>query len=199
MAAIRAAVGHEYGRGLEGLHVAVQGAGHVGARLVALLRAAGARVTLADVDAARAVRVAAEHGARVVHPDELMSEPCDVLAPCAMSRVLDDKSIGALRCRIVAGAANDTLASVDVAFALAEQGIRYVPDFVANAGGVIQIHALRSGWSDERLTEAVLAIGNRVAEVLATADNRGILPLEAAGALAEATLRGRRAPAGTAA
>jgi leucine dehydrogenase len=199
LAAIRAAVAHECGTGLTGVRVAVQGAGHVGSELVRLLRADGAEVSVADIDPTRAVGVATLHDARVVDPDAILSEPCDVLAPCAMGRVLDDASVALLRCKIVAGAANDTLASHDVAFTLAERAIRYVPDFVANAGGVIQIHALRSGWDDGRLTEAVAAIGDRVTKLLTAAEDRGVPPLEAAEALAEATLRAGRASAGVAA
>ena len=78
---------------------------------------------------------------------------CDVLAPCARARVISEGNVGALRCRIVAGAANDILAQRAVAELLRIRGIVYVPDFLINAGGVIQIHALRAGWDEAGLRQ----------------------------------------------
>ncbi len=172
---------------LDGVVVAVQGLGHVGARLARLLADAGARLVLADVDAARAASLAEELGATVVGPDAITGVECDVLAPCATARVLDATTVGRLRARIVAGAANDVLADRRIAGVLAERGVAYVPDFVANAGGVIHIHALRARWSPDRLEEAVLAIGERTADVLARAAAEGRSPLE----VAESTARAR--------
>ncbi len=192
-AAITAAVEHVDRRsGLEGVRVVIQGAGHVGAALARDLAAAGAQVVVADVDEKRAADVAADVGGRTVAVDRALTEPCDVLAPCAVARVLDAKSIPALRCRIIAGAANDTLATPLDAELLHRSGITYVPDFVANAGGVIHIHAIRCGYSEETLRSEVERIGDRVRSLLGDAERAGRPPRE----IAEGLARARLAPAG---
>ncbi len=184
-AAIRSAVRHADGaETLTGVTVAVQGAGHVGANLARLLAADGAEVIVSDVDAQRAGTVAAEVGGRVVAPADVMATRCDVLAPCAVARVVDRRTMPMLRCRIVAGAANDLLADPACAAALAARRITYVPDFIANAGGVVHIHALRSGWPQDRLRDEVLRIGDRVTRTLAEAHGDDTTPLAAAEALA---------------
>jgi leucine dehydrogenase len=188
-AGIRAAVAHRDGvTTLEGTTVAVQGAGHVGAQLARLLADDGAHVLVADVDPRRAASVAAAVSGATIDPNAVISTSCDVLAPCATARVIDATTLDRLRCRIVAGAANDTLADRSQAAALAARGIDYVPDFLINAGGVIHIHALREGWDTDQLREAVLAIGSRVTDAFAVADRDGVLPLEAAEARAFARL-----------
>ncbi len=97
-----------------------------------------------------------------------------MLAPCAVARVVDDRTIPRFACRIVAGAANDTLAERADAERLAERGIVYVPDYVANAGGVVRIDAVRTPGGEEDLGERVLAIGDRVSELLAEAAAAGV-------------------------
>ncbi len=169
--------------------MAVQGAGHVGASLAGLLAQDGAQVFVADVDAARAQRVAAEVGGRAIDAGEILRTPCDVLAPCAVARVISDETLPALCCRIVAGAANDPLAEPRIAGELAAQGITYVPDFIANAGGVVHIQALRAAWDEAQLRGEVLRIGRRVSELLTDAAATGTTPLAAAEALARARVR----------
>ena len=122
---------------------------------------------VADVDEVRAGVVAAQVGATSVDPAAALDTECDVFAPCAAARVIDRATLDGLRCRIVAGAANDILAAPELAEALASRGIVYVPDFVVNAGGVIHIHALRSGWGPDKLEGSLLAIGDRVRRILA--------------------------------
>ncbi len=198
LAGIRAAVEHIDGRGLDGVVVAVQGAGHVGAALCRLLADEGAQVVVSDVEPAHAAALAADVGGRVVAPEEIVAAACDVLAPCAVARVVGPGTVDRLRCRIIAGAANDVLSTPADAAALDRRGIAYVPDFVLNAGGVIQIHGLREGWPADRLRAAVVAIGDRVAALLAAADAEGVTPLHAAEALVErrlASARERRAHA----
>ncbi len=168
-AGIRAAV-EVGGSSLADTCVLVQGAGHVGAALARHLRAAGCQVLVADVDEVRAEVVAAEVGGTTVDPFAVLDTPCDVFAPCAAARVIDRTALDRLRCRIVAGAANDVLAAPGLAEGLARRGILYVPDFVINAGGVIHIHALRSGWGPDKLEGSLLAIGDRVRRIL---DRRG--------------------------
>jgi leucine dehydrogenase len=183
MAGIEAALSN-IGRDPVGAHVVVQGAGHVGADLVRRLTEAGCVVSVADVDPARALALAEEFGARVIDPLAALTTPCDVLAPCATARVITRSNVDALRCRVVAGGANDVLATPDVARLLAQRGIVYVPDFVVNAGGVIHIHALRSGWGADKLEGSLLAIGDRVGALLARAERTGCTPLAVAEAMA---------------
>jgi leucine dehydrogenase len=165
---------------LVGARVVVQGVGHVGADLARRLTGAGCSVAVADVDPVRAAAVAEEIDGRVVDPRAAITSPCDVLAPCAAPRVIDRRVVDALECRVVAGAANDILATPDVAGRLARRHIVYVPDFVINAGGVLHIHALREGWGPEKLEESVRAIGDRVARILREADRSGRSPVTAA-------------------
>ncbi len=178
--AIEAAVRHSLHRDLSGIRVSLQGAGHVGSALADLLADRGAVLTVADVDGARAATVARRVGGTVVAPDSAHSVPCDVFAPCASARVLHAASIEELRCGLVVGAANDMLATRADAERLAGRGITYVPDFVANAGGVLQIHAERAGWDAGRLGLALDAIGRRTAELLDEAATTHSLPLRVA-------------------
>lgn len=193
-AAMRAAVEHVEGRSdLSGTRVLIQGAGHVGAALAQHVADDGGTVLIADVDAERATAIAARLGGEVVAPEALLDVDCDVFAPCAVARVIGPETVDRLRCRIVAGAANDTLTTASVAGLLAARGITYVPDYVANAGGVVQIHALRSGWDETRLRSEVLAIGGRVSRIMADAEASDVTPLVAAERQAEARITAARA------
>lgn len=178
--AMRAAVRHTLNSDLNGVRVAIQGTGHVGANVARMAAADGADVLVADVDAARARALADEIGGHVVDPDAVAVAECDVFAPCAVARVLTEELVPQLQCRIVSGAANDTLDRPEVADQLKAAGITYVPDFIANAGGVIQVHADEVGWNDQQLDDALQAIGDRLTNVLVEADGQGITPLAAA-------------------
>jgi leucine dehydrogenase len=168
------------GTDLPGAHVVVQGAGHVGADLARRLAVAGCRVSIADVDPVRAHAIAREVGGRVLAPEAAVTTACDVLAPCATARVIDRSIVDSMQCRIVAGGANDVLATDDVAAMLAQRGIVYVPDFVINAGGVIHIHAVRSAWGPDKLEGSLLAIGDRVARIVSEAERSGQTPVAVA-------------------
>jgi leucine dehydrogenase len=176
------------GGSLRDAHVVVQGAGHVGADLARRLAEAGARVSVADVDPLRSESVAREIGGRVIDPHAATTAVCDVLAPCATGKVVSRESARALRCRIVAGGANDVLATPDVAGLLRAGGIVYVPDFVINAGGVIHIHALRAGWDAEKRRGSLLAIGDRVAGIIEKAARSGRTPVAVAEEMASLRL-----------
>lgn len=181
-AAMRAGVRHALGRDMDGVRVTVQGTGHVGANLARLAAADGAVLAVADIEEARAKALAAELGGAttVVDPLDAPYVDCDVFAPCAVARVLTTDNADRIRARVVAGAANDTLDSPAAGEALRAAGITVVPDFVANAGGVIQVHAGVVGWDDQTLAAALERIGDRVEEILAEADSRGITPEQAA-------------------
>jgi leucine dehydrogenase len=185
---IQAAVRHALGRDLAGIRVTVQGTGHVGAALAELLAASGAHLTVADTDRTRAAAVARRVHGVVTAPELVHTVPCDVFAPCAMARVLHAASIDELDCAVVAGAANDVLAERSCAEYLAKRGIVYVPDFVSNAGGVVQIHSERSQWDADRLRDALCDIGQRTSELLDETAATGMLPLHAAERRASARL-----------
>jgi len=186
--AIAGAVRHTLGRDLDGVRVTVQGAGHVGATLADLLADRGAIVSVADVDAERAGAVAQRVGGFVVAPERAHALPCDVFAPCASARVLHAAAIDELRCALVVGAANDVLAERSGADHLAQRGVVYVPDFVSNAGGVLQIHAERAGWDAATLEAALRALGRRTIDLLDEADATAALPLHVAEGWASARL-----------
>jgi leucine dehydrogenase len=181
-AAIRVACEHALGSdSLDGRTVAVVGLGHVGARLAGLLAAGGARLVLADIDPAR--RALAERlGAEWSDPASALRAEVDVLAPCALGGVLDAASVPELRCRAIAGAANNQLAHDGIAALLAARGILWVPDFVANGGGVINISVELEpgGYSRERADAKVRGVADTVRTVLDHADATGATPLAAA-------------------
>jgi leucine dehydrogenase len=173
---IRAAVGHQLGRGdLAGVRVAVQGLGHVGYNLARLLAEDGARLIVADLDPGRVERAADELAAQVVGSDAILGVDCDVLAPCALGGAINDDTIPHLNCRIVAGAANNQLLEDHHGAALHARGILYVPDYVINAGGLINIaEELQPGGYDRaRALAKVERIGATLIEVFERATRAG--------------------------
>ena len=124
---------------MTGVHVAVQGTGSVGGGLARLLAAAGAKLTLADVDADRAARLAGELGGVAIDAGAIMDTECDVLSPNALGAILDDDGIARIKAPIVAGGANNQLARPKHGTMLAQRGILYAPDYVINAGGIIAV------------------------------------------------------------
>jgi glutamate dehydrogenase/leucine dehydrogenase len=166
---------------LAGVHVGVLGTGKVGAVLVALLVAAGARVTVADVDPARADACATGSAAvDAVTVEGFLARDLDVLAPCAMGELIGEQDVSALRCRIVAGAANNPLVDRATAVALQQAGILYVPDFIANCGGIVHVAAeFEALGVDEVAAQLDLCIA-RAGELLDEARERDALPLDVA-------------------
>ena len=137
---IEAAVKHELGKdSLAGIHVAVQGVGHVGYYLCKELHAAGAKLTVADMDPLKAERATREFGAGVAPIDSIAGVACDVFAPCALGAGLNDATIPSLKAKIVAGAANNQLAEPRHGDDLHARGILYAPDYAINAGGLINV------------------------------------------------------------
>ncbi|HET7756765.1 MAG TPA: Glu/Leu/Phe/Val dehydrogenase dimerization domain-containing protein [Steroidobacteraceae bacterium] len=163
---IQAAVKFRLGRSdLEGLTVAVQGAGGVGYHLCGLLAEAGARPRVADVRAEAVERVCGEFGATPVAPDEVLTAAVDVLAPCALGSVLDEASIARLRAPVVAGAANNQLAQGEHGEALRAAGILYAPDYVINAGGIISVAREYYGGTEAQVLEDIRGIPQRLTEI----------------------------------
>lgn len=137
---IKAAVSHKLGRdSLAGVRVALQGCGSVGSGVARLLAKEGAVLTVADMDAARAKALAAELGCVAEEAGSIMATPCEVFSPNALGAILDETGIARLDCSIVAGAANNQLARPEHGALLVERGILYAPDYVINAGGIINV------------------------------------------------------------
>jgi leucine dehydrogenase len=185
---VREALGVE---SLAGRSVAVIGLGHVGARVAKLCAKAGARLVVADVDPAKR-ELAHELGARWVTPETALFADVDVVAPCALGGVLDHETVPELRCRVVAGAANNQLADDGIADLLHSRGILWAPDFVANAGGIINIavELERDGYDPRRARSRVLGVGDTLTRIYADARAIDATPLTAAHELARRRLRG---------
>jgi len=189
--AIRAAVEHRMGRtDLTDLRVAVQGAGSVGRALMHHLKAAGARIIVADIDEAAVASAVQDFGALAVHIDDILFEDADVVAPCALGAVLNDTSIPQIRAAIVCGGANNQLAEDRHGIQLAERDILFVPDYVANAGGAI--NAVREGpdYDQEEAMAAVERIYETSRNVLRRAAADGIAPNLAADRIAAEIIGG---------
>jgi leucine dehydrogenase len=198
---IRACLRADGGDGdLAGVRVCVQGAGHTGSSLAAQLAQAGAEVLVADVDQSRAATLAARILGHVIAPDDAVSAECDVFAPCALGAVVNDETVPRLRCRIVAGSANNVLGEPRHGEELDARGVLYAPDYVVNAGGLVYLEEEILGHDDATARERVLGVGAQVARVIEHARGSGISTARAATELAEQRLRAARdlrpAPAG---
>jgi leucine dehydrogenase len=180
--AIHATVENAFGSpDVGGLRILVQGAGAVGADLVAKLLSEGADVLVADVDEARAKPT----GATVVSVGDVIGTECDLYSPCATGGTLNADTIPRLRCKAIAGCANNQLATPEDGDRLHEAGILYAPDYVANAGGVIQLVGLEDlGWDENALQDGLAKIGDTLRSVFAAASAEGISPADAAEQLA---------------
>jgi glutamate dehydrogenase/leucine dehydrogenase len=153
--------------------------------------AAGAKVTVADVNRHAVAAVLAAHGEAgvdTVEPDAAHTVACDVFAPCALGGVLGERTIAELRCAAVCGSANNQLASLADGERLVAAGVLYAPDFVVNAGGVINIAEERHGYDRERARARILGIADTLRTVFATADADRVTPAVAAERLAEQRL-----------
>ncbi len=158
----------------------------MGGALIERLLEAGAAVAFSDVSEGSVRRFRDERGVPFLDPAAVLETPCDVLAPCALGGVLDAGSIARLRCRGVAGAANNQLSEPEDAERLRARGILYAPDFVINAGGAVGITGQESlGWSPERARLEVLKIGATLERVFALAQAQGITTDAAARRIAE--------------
>jgi leucine dehydrogenase len=192
---IRTAVRHALGRGdLEGVRVALQGLGHVGFNVARFLAEEGARLTVADLDSVRTERAADELGARVVDVEAILSVEADVLAPCALGGVINDESLPHLGCAVVAGAANNQLLEPRHGALLHRRGILYAPDYVINAGGLINIaQELRPGGYDQRRAMAGLEnIEVALAEVFERSKREDLPTSQVADHIAEERLAAAR-------
>ena len=182
-AAMRACCEHRYGSAdLADRRIAIVGLGHVGLALAERLTAARAKPIVSDIDSGKHV-LADQLKVGWVDPEATAAE-CDVLAPCALGGAIDPGTIGELRCEIVCGSANNVLASDSLADVLADREILYAPDFIANAGGLINVYGELHDLGRERLDQLVDGIGDAIGRVFEAAEARSITPLEAARAVA---------------
>ncbi len=150
---------------LSGLHIVVQGIGHVGYYLCKELHDKGVSLTVADVDPLKAERAQREFGAKIVPLEHIFDEECDVIAPCALGSALNDETIPRLRCKIVAGAANNQLAEPRHGDALYQRGILYAPDYAINAGGLINVAQEVKGYDAEESRRRTMNIYDTILEI----------------------------------
>ncbi|MGQ0587063.1 MAG: Glu/Leu/Phe/Val dehydrogenase dimerization domain-containing protein [Gammaproteobacteria bacterium] len=176
--------------GLDGLKVAIQGLGNVGYRLAKHLHEAGAKLWVTDIHAPAVERCVKEFGATAVGMDEIFALPVDVFAPCALGAIINDRTLPQLKAPIVAGAANNQLAGKAHGQALADRGILYAPDYVINAGGIIEIFHEESGAYDEhKVREHLERIGRTLTAVFKRAQDEKRPTGEVADRMAEEVFR----------
>ncbi len=190
--ALKSAVRHRLGRrDLQGLRVAIQGVGHVGAHLARELHEAGAKLVLTDVDRDSLGMLVSELSAESVAPDAIFDADVDVFAPCALGAVLTDEVAERLKAKVICGAANNQLATAAVAGRLQARGILYTPDYVANAGGVIEVEAQRhQRYNRDSVMRHVERIAETVDEILSRAQSEDKSPAAVADQLARERLAG---------
>lgn len=182
-AAVRRALGKD---SVNGLHIALQGAGSVATGVAVHAAAEGARLSIADVDAAKAQKLADATGGKVISTDEILGIEADVLSPCALGAILDEQTIAALRVPVVAGGANNQLAEKEDGWRLHERGILYAPDYVINAGGIINVctEYLRDGDAS-LVRKRIEGIPDRLEQIWAESAQSGRDPASVADAMAQ--------------
>lgn len=183
--AMRVAAEFRLARPLSDCTVAVQGLGHVGAELIRLLNAAGAKLIVADPKPGVAASVATGLSAvEIMSRDAILDAKADIFAPCALGGVLDANTVPRLKAKLVCGAANNQLAEACIADLLADRDILYAPDYVVNSGGIINVAAEYLGWDMAEVEERVDETGARLRQVLREAQRTGATPHAAADMLA---------------
>jgi leucine dehydrogenase len=173
------------GDSLAGKTVAVQGCGHVGYNLCRFLYEEGARLVVTDIDTEKVKRVVEDFRARAVGLDEIYGVDAEVFAPCALGAVINDNSLKQLKVRIVAGGANNQLAEERHGDLLEAKGILYAPDYVINAGGLINVNSELEGWTAERAQRKAGEIYDTLLRLFALAKEEGLPTYRAADRLAE--------------
>lgn len=184
---LKAAVEHKWGKSdLNGLKVSLQGVGNVGFRLAKMLKDAGAELYVTDIFQDNVDRAVRELGAIAVSSEEIFDVQADLFAPCALGAILNDDSIARLKVGVIAGAANNQLAEARHAEVLREKGVLYAPDYVINAGGIIDVYYQQQGVFDQQKVKAhIETIGGTMHEVFQRADEMGRTTAEVADHIAE--------------
>lgn len=178
-----------------GKRVVIQGVGAVGGRLAEMLKAEGAHVIICDLDEKRVTDLVERHGFEAVSDAKHLDVPCDVYAPCARGATLNDQTIPKLKCKAVAGAANNQLLEPKHAYALRERGIVYAPDYVINAGGIVNvsIELLPGGYDEKAALKKVDRVYDNLKRVYQIARSESISTHDAAARLAEERIAKARA------
>lgn len=181
-AAMKTAFG---GESFSGKHVAIQGLGNVGRHLADHVVKAGAKITVTDIDEEKCDKARRELGADVVAPDSIYDVACDVFSPNALGAVINDNTLPRLRCKVLCGGANNQLAEERHGVALREKGILYAPDFVVNAGGLINVYVEMEGYVRDRALRMAEGIYNTTERVINISREQGLTTAEAADRFAE--------------
>ncbi len=170
---------------LKGLTIAVQGLGNVGSNLVKYLHDEGAKIKVADIDQQRVKKQVELFGAEAVSSESIVTTQCDVFAPCALGAVINDLTVGQLKCKIVAGGANNQLAEAKHGEVLRELGILYAPDYVINAGGLMNVFVELEGYSSDRAFEKTRRVYDNMMKVFKLAKELNVSTHVAADRIAE--------------
>jgi leucine dehydrogenase len=188
--AVQAAARHKFGSDeLEGKTITLQGCGNVGYYLAKELYAAGAKLIVTDIDPEKVKMVVEETNAKPVASDDIFSQKADIFAPCALGGIINDQTIPQLKVQVVTGGANNQLLEERHGDMLEERGILYTPDYVANAGGVINVYSELAGWDSQRSLRKADEIYYTVLGVFDIAKHEGIPTYRAADRLAERRLQ----------
>lgn len=194
---IKASLGHIYGSGcLSGVRVAVQGLGHVGWDLCRQLHEADARLVVSDIRADVVEKAVRCFGARAVSVDEVHAADVEVFAPCALGGVINDETLPGLKARIVAGSANNQLAEDRHGDRLADKGVLYAPDYVINAGGIINIAHEGDAYDRDAAFRHVAGIEKTLADLFVRSENEGVAPHRMADRMAQEVIAAARTGAG---
>ena len=167
---LKASVEYALKSSLDGVKVAIQGLGHVGYRLAKHLHDSGAQLYVTDIFPEQLERAQKELGATVVQPDEIFGLDVDVFAPCALGAIINKDTIGQLKAKVIAGAANNQLAVEDLGMELRKKGICYAPDYVINAGGIIDIYHQSQDGTPDDLRSHIETIGETLQEIYVRAE-----------------------------
>jgi leucine dehydrogenase len=170
---------------LQGVKVAIQGLGHVGMRLAKHLHRQGAKLYVTDIHPENIEKAVNEFAAIAVSPKNIFDLDVDVFAPCAMGAILDAESIAKLKVKVIAGAANNQLAKEEFGQLLADKGILYAPDYVINAGGIIDIYHQSISSSDKGLRDHIEKISDTLLEIYRRAQSKKIATNIVANQIAE--------------
>jgi leucine dehydrogenase len=183
---MQACAAFAYGsKSLKGKRIAMQGLGSVSMYLLDYLAKEGASIVAADVDAAAVEKAKKKYGVGIVSPDKIAEEACDIFSPNALGAVVNSNSIPKLKCKIIAGAANNQLATEEDGAELMKRGLVYAPDYAINAGGLINIYHELQGYNSARAYDHVAGIYNTIEEVLTRSKKENVPPHRIADKMAE--------------
>lgn len=191
---MKAAAMHQFGSAsLDGKRVLVQGTGHVGETLIDYLTKEGAIVQISDINQARMEEVGAKYGAKIFMGDDIYSADVDIYAPCALGATVNDETIERLKAKVIAGAANNQLANENIhGKMLQERGILYAPDFLINAGGIINVYAEIAGYDKVEAMKRTENIYNTTLEIFHFAEANGVTTQQAAMSIAQKRIDDRK-------